>query len=69
MNKNENNTYININKIAEVKGLKSNRSLRLKINKKPYGHVLNFQVINPFTSKPTRATLVGFSDWKSTALK
>ena len=32
------------------------------------GHVLNFQVINPFTSKPTRATLVGFLDWKSTAL-
>ncbi len=24
------------------------------------GHVLNFQVINPFTGKPTRATLVGF---------
>ena len=33
------------------------------------GHVLNFQVINPFTGKPTRATLVGFLDWKSTALK
>lgn len=32
------------------------------------GHVLNFQVINPFTVKPTRATLVGFLDWKSTAL-
>ena len=32
------------------------------------GHVLNFQVINPFTGKPTRATLVGFLDWKSTAL-
>ena len=31
------------------------------------GHVLNFQVINPFTGKPTRATLVGFLDWKSTA--
>ena len=28
------------------------------------GHVLNFQVINPFTGKPTRATLVGFLDWK-----
>lgn len=24
------------------------------------GHVLNFDVINPFTKKPTRATLVGF---------
>lgn len=32
------------------------------------GDVLNFQVINPFTGKPTRATLVGFLDWKSTAL-
>ncbi len=32
------------------------------------GHVLNFQVINPFTGKPTRATLVGFLDWKSTSL-
>ena len=31
-------------------------------------HVLNFQVINPFTGRPTRATLVGFLDWKSTAL-
>ena len=32
------------------------------------GHVLNFHVINPFTGKLTRATLVGFLDWKSTAL-
>ena len=32
------------------------------------GHILNFQVINPFTGRPTRATLVGFLDWKSTAL-
>ncbi len=32
------------------------------------GHVLNFNVINPFTGKPTRATLLGFLDWKSTAL-
>jgi len=32
------------------------------------GHVLNFQVINPFTGKPTRPTLVGFLDWKSGAL-
>lgn len=32
------------------------------------GHKLAFNVINPFTSKPTRATLVGFLDWKSTAL-
>ena len=27
------NEYININKVAEAKGLKSNRSLRLEINK------------------------------------
>ena len=32
------------------------------------GHKLAFQVINPFTGKPIRATLVGFLDWKSTAL-
>lgn len=32
------------------------------------GHRLAFQVINPFTGKPCRATLVGFLDWKSTAL-
>ena len=31
------------------------------------GHNLAFNVINPFTG-PTRATLVGFLDWKSTAL-
>ena len=31
-------------------------------------HKLAFQVINPFTGKPCRATLVGFLDWKSTAL-
>ncbi len=29
---------------------------------------LNFQVVNPFTGKPSRATLIGFLDWKSTAL-
>ena len=32
------------------------------------GHKLSFQVINSFTGKPCRATLVGFLDWKSTAL-
>lgn len=32
------------------------------------GHKLAFQVINPFTGKPCRATLVGFLDWKSTVL-
>ena len=107
------NSFVPINKIAELKELKSNRSLRLAIQKGKYiarevkvfggksyeilysslepeiqeayierdisklevgdvliadGHTLNFQVINPFTGKPTRATLVGFLDWKSTAL-
>ena len=32
------------------------------------GHKLAFQVINPFTGKPCRATLVGLLDWKSTTL-
>ena len=32
------------------------------------GKRLNFQVINPFTGKHCRATLIGFFDWKSTAL-
>ena len=32
------------------------------------GKRLNFQVINPFTGKPCRATLIGFLDWKSAAL-
>ena len=31
-------------------------------------HKLAFLVQNPFTGKPTRATLIGFLDWKSTAL-
>ena len=30
------NEYININKIAEIKGLKSNRSIRLAIQKGKY---------------------------------
>ena len=29
------------------------------------GHKLNFQVINPFTGKPARATLLMFFDWAS----
>ncbi len=29
------------------------------------GHALNFQVVNPFTGKPTRAVMVLFWDWKS----
>lgn len=32
------------------------------------GKTLNFQVINPFTGKPTRATLLGFLDWRSGGL-
>ena len=32
------------------------------------GKRLNFQVVNPFTGNPCRATLIGFLDWKSTAL-
>jgi putative transposase len=32
------------------------------------GHTLNFQVINPFTGRPCRATLIGFLDWKSGGL-
>ena len=32
------------------------------------GHVLNFLVQDPMTGKPARATLVGFLDWKSSAL-
>ncbi len=32
------------------------------------GHTLNFQVINPFSGKPSRATLLGFLDWKSGGL-
>ena len=32
------------------------------------GHKLAFLVQNPFTGKPVRATLIGFLDWKSTAL-
>ena len=29
------------------------------------GHRLSFQILNPFTGKPSRATLIGFLDWKS----
>ncbi|MBR1776556.1 transposase [bacterium] len=32
------------------------------------GHDLNFQVINPFTGRGCRATLIGFLDWKSGGL-
>ncbi|MBI4642365.1 MAG: Mu transposase C-terminal domain-containing protein [Deltaproteobacteria bacterium] len=29
------------------------------------GHRLNFEIINPYTGKPTRMTLITFEDWKS----
>lgn len=29
------------------------------------GHRLNFQIVNPYTGKPCRATLVAYIDWKS----
>ncbi len=29
------------------------------------GHRLNFQIINPFTGKPCRATMIAYLDWKS----
>ncbi|MDQ7799527.1 MAG: transposase [Candidatus Edwardsbacteria bacterium] len=29
------------------------------------GHRLNFRVLNPFTGKPCRPTMVGYVDWKS----
>lgn len=32
------------------------------------GHRLAFQVINPFTGKPCRPTLVAYQDWKSGAM-
>src|SRR5574344_1604192 len=32
------------------------------------GHRLAVQCINPFSGKPCRATLIGYLDWKSTAL-
>lgn len=29
------------------------------------GHRMNFQIVNPFTGKPARATMIGYLDWKS----
>ena len=48
----ENNTniYININKVAEAKGLKSNRSLRLEINKPESKYVAREVKVNGGTS-------------------
>lgn len=47
---NENNTYININRIAEAKGLNSNRSLRLEINKPESKYVAREVKVNGGTS-------------------
>lgn len=47
MNENE---YININKVAEAKGLKSNRSLRLEINKPESKYVAREVKVNGGTS-------------------
>ena len=50
MNENENNTYININRVAEAKGLKSNRSLRLEINKPESKYIAREVKVNGGTS-------------------
>ena len=47
MNENE---YININKVAEAKGLKSNRSLRLEINKPERKYIAREVKVNGGTS-------------------
>lgn len=47
---NENNTYININRIAEAKGLNSNRSLRLEINKPKSKYIAREVKVNGGTS-------------------
>lgn len=49
-NNNSNNIYININKVAEAKGLKSNRSLRLEINKAESKYVAREVKVNGGTS-------------------
>ena len=41
-----NNTYININRVAEAKGLKSNRSLRLEINKQESKYIAREVKVN-----------------------
>ncbi len=42
--------YININKIAEIKGLKSNRSLRIEINKHESKYISREVKVNGGTS-------------------
>jgi len=44
------NKYININKVAEAKGLKSNRSLRLEINKPESKYIAREVKVNGGTS-------------------
>ena len=44
------NKYININKVAEAKGLKSNRSLRLEINKPESKYISREVKVNGGTS-------------------
>lgn len=45
-----NDDYININKVAEAKGLKSNRSLRLEINKPESKYISRTVQVNGGTS-------------------
>ena len=49
MNK-DNNLYININKVAEVKGLKSTRSIRLELNKPESKYISREVKVNGGTS-------------------
>lgn len=52
----ENNTniYININRVAEAKGLKRNRSLRLEINKPESKYIVREVKVNGGTSYEMR---------------
>ena len=50
INNNINNIYININKVAEANGLKSNRSLRLEINKPESKYISREVKVNGGTS-------------------
>lgn len=49
-NENYTNIYININRVAEAKGLKSNRSLRLEINKPESKYIAREVKVNGGTS-------------------
>ena len=50
INNNINNIYISINRVAEAKGLKSNRSLRLEINKPESKYISREVKVNGGTS-------------------